>query len=324
MISIRQPLFFSKKGEKLNQEDCLFPYNPDKESRVFILCDGMGGHEAGEVASETVCDSLGTYLSSCANVDLPTFETGLSKAYDALNLIDAVGEKKPGTTMACLCINSDNYLVSHIGDSRIYHIRPSLFDNKTRRGGILYQSYDHSLVNDLLKAGEISAEEARNFPQRNVITRAMQPDLVNRFKADTYIFDDIKYGDYFFICSDGILEHLFADTLCEILANPTLNDLEKLRAIQIICNTGTKDNYSCWLIPIDRVRIKKQTSTSDVILAESNPAIQKRSTIDRIFNPKVKKVLSWCFYFILLCTLVFLIYEIWMLLFSYKISFPDK
>ncbi|MBD5360464.1 MAG: serine/threonine-protein phosphatase [Bacteroides sp.] len=268
MIRIRKPLSFTEIGRKDNQEDYLYPSDADEKTRVFILCDGMGGHDNGEVASMTAANALGNYLSSCSAIDIPVFETGLAKAYDALDSIDTNSIKKPGTTMTCLCLNDDNYLVAHIGDSRIYHIRPSLFNTATKRGGILYQSSDHSLVNDLLKAGEISEEEARDFPQKNVITRAMQPHLQKRYKADVYVFDDIQKGDYFFLCCDGVLEQLSNEALCEILADGRLSDEEKLAAIKTICDGKTRDNYTCWLIPVEEARIQNDSAVSNVIQAD--------------------------------------------------------
>lgn len=257
MIKIRKPLCFTEIGQKDNQEDYLYPSHANTNTRVFIMCDGMGGHDNGEVASMTAGSTLGDYLSSCSMVDIPTFETGLAKAYDALDNIDTNSMKKPGTTMTCLCLNDDNYLVAHIGDSRIYHIRPSLYNAEKKRGGILYQSSDHSLVNDLLKAGELSEEEARDFPQKNIITRAMQPHLPKRYKADVYTFDDIQGGDYFFLCSDGVLEQLSNEELCEILAQENLSDERRLAKIKSICENKTKDNYTCWLIPIDKANVKE-------------------------------------------------------------------
>ena len=266
MITIRQPLSFTEIGQKDNQEDYLFPSRADEETRVFIMCDGMGGHDNGEVASMTAANALGNYLSSCSAIDIPVFETGLAKAYDALDNIDTNSLKKPGTTMTCLCLNEDNYLVAHIGDSRIYHIRPSLYNFNTKRGGILYQSSDHSLVNDLLKAGELTEDEAKDFPQKNIITRAMQPHLAKRYKADVYTFDDIQGGDYFFMCSDGILERLSNEALCEILAQDNLSDELKLAKIKSICENKTKDNYTCWLIPIDKPNVKETNSKNTQII----------------------------------------------------------
>ena len=276
MITIRQPLAFTEIGLKDNQEDYLFPSHANENTRVFILCDGMGGHDNGEVASMTAANALGNYLSSCSAIDIPVFETGLAKAYDALDNIDTNSMKKPGTTMTCLCLNEDNYLVAHIGDSRIYHIRPSLYNSKTKRGGILYQSSDHSLVNDLLKAGELTEEEAKDFPQKNVITRAMQPHLAKRYMADVYTFDDIQGGDYFFLCSDGILEQVSNEALCEILAQDNLSDEQKLAKIKSICENKTKDNYTCWLIPIDKTNVKETNSKNTQIIQ----AIEEGESID--------------------------------------------
>lgn len=248
----------------------------------------MGGHDNGEVASMTAGNALGDYLTSCSVVDIPTFETGLSKAYDALDTIDTNTSKKPGTTMTCLCLNDDSYLVAHIGDSRIYHIRPSLFDKETGRGGILYQSSDHSLVNDLLKAGEITEEEARDFPQKNVITRAMQPHLQNRYKADAFLFDDIKEGDYFFLCCDGVLEQLSNETLCEILADKELNDKQKIATIKEVCDGNTRDNYSCWLIPIDKVIVSSSPQLSQIIKAELYSDVSTQQPLVQLNNLPTK------------------------------------
>lgn len=288
MITIRQPLNFSEIGRKENQEDFLYPSAPDKESRVFILCDGMGGHDNGEVASMTVGTTLGNYLDVQKEITEDVFGESLAKAYDALDEIDTFTSKKPGTTLTCLCINPDNCLVAHIGDSRIYHIRPSLFNRTTRRGGILYQSSDHSLVNELLKAGEITEEEARDFPQKNVITRALQPHLPKRYKADTYVFDNIEDGDYFFMCSDGALEQLSNESLCSILADRKKSDQEKLRDIAEICQDKTRDNYSCWLIPIDRVKLSDGQRNLSVIKADAETCEENNSDNEK--KPKSLKI----------------------------------
>lgn len=273
MIEIRKPRCFSEIGLKDNQEDYLFPSDATDKSRVFILCDGMGGHDNGEVASRTAAETLGEYLTSCREVDTEVFLAALGKAYDALDGIDTGSDRKPGTTMTCLCLNEDSYLVAHIGDSRIYHLRPSLYDPATGRGGIIYQSSDHSLVNDLLKAGEITEEEARDFPRKNVITRAMQPHLEPRYRADIYEFDDIRGGDYFFLCCDGILEQLSNETLCKIIADRSLDDGQKLSAIKAVCDGRTRDNYTCWLIPIDKASVNSHDAKRQGVI---NPVVENR------------------------------------------------
>ena len=258
-INIRQPLTFSEIGRKDNQEDNVYPSGKDLtiDSRFFVLCDGMGGHDNGELASDTVCRTLGNYFeTNVPNDGIITadyFKEALAYAYDELDKQDNGSVKKMGTTMTCLYLHKKGYLVAHIGDSRIYHVRPAKADLDNGRLGIIYQSSDHSLVNDLLKAGELTEEEAINFPQKNIITRAMQPNLERRYKADVFSFSDIQSGDYFFLCSDGVLEQLTNERLCEILSDNSTTDEEKLEAIRQVCYDKTKDNYTCYLIPIDRV-----------------------------------------------------------------------
>lgn len=279
MIKIKQPFCFSEIGRKDNQEDSLFPLKASTDTRVFVLCDGMGGHARGEVASRTVADALGEFLTSqieSGNEITPElFNEGLSLAYKALDAIDGDDALKPGTTMTCLCINKNNCLVAHIGDSRIYLVRPSLYKVKGANYGIIFQTEDHSLVNQLLKVGEITPEEAANFPQRNVITRAMQPHLENPFKADIFIVNDVRRGDYFFMCTDGVLEQISNRHLGAILANNILDDTSKFSTIKTVCDGKTHDNYSCWLIPVADVTF---TAPSPKVAAEGAVAENDEQT----------------------------------------------
>lgn len=264
MIEIRKPLSFSEIGQKDNQEDYLYPAVADSRSRVFLLCDGMGGHEKGEVASKTAADAMGDYLSSCGEVNEEEIQNALTRAYDALDRIECTeGKKKPGTTMTCLCIESDYCMAAHIGDSRIYQIRPSLFNDADGHGGIVYQSTDHSLVNDLLKIGEITEEEAKNYKHKNIITKAMQPQLQIRHKGEVKRLNDVKAGDYFFLCSDGVLEHLTNVGLCRILSDKSMSDSEKLESIKSACGDTTRDNHSCWLIPVENIITAKKERTGN-------------------------------------------------------------
>ena len=269
MITIREPQSFSRIGGKDNQEDYLYPEKGSRDTRVFILCDGIGGHDKGEVASKVVATTLGCYLKSHEEVTLSVLEKGVESAYNALDALGSTFEKKqPGTTMTCLCLNNNSYIIGHIGDSRVYHIRPSLYSPTGKRGGIIYQTSDHSLVNDLLKAGVISKEEALVSPQKSVLTKSMQPSPRKRYKATAYQFDDVESGDYFILCSDGALEYLTNEQLCGILARPDLDDEEKLAEIERAGEGRNRDNYSCWLIPVEKVAIEAGEAISPVIMAE--------------------------------------------------------
>ena len=334
-ITIRQPLTFSEIGRKDNQEDNVYPSGKDltKDNRFFVLCDGMGGHDNGELASDTVCHALGNYFETNVPNDgiitVDYFKDALAYAYDELDKQDNGAVKKMGTTMTCLYLHKKGYLVAHIGDSRIYHVRPANTDLANGRLGIIYQSSDHSLVNDLLKAGELTEEEAISFPQKNIITRAMQPNLERRYKADVFSFSDIQSGDYFFLCSDGVLEQLTNERLCEILSDDSTTDEEKLEAIRQVCYDKTKDNYTCYLIPIDKVVSDDESDTHDdeLIVAgveleeekselNDNP-VEKNDEVQLIKqqnqkdkHSEKKHLLSWKWMLIGLCILAALIFAI--------------
>lgn len=334
-ITIRQPLTFSEIGRKDNQEDNVYPSgkNLTIDNRFFVLCDGMGGHDNGELASDTVCHALGNYFETNIPNDgiitVDYFKEALAYAYDELDKQDNGAVKKMGTTMTCLYLHKKGYIVAHIGDSRIYHVRPSNTDLANGRLGIIYQSSDHSLVNDLLKAGELTEEEAISFPQKNIITRAMQPNLERRYKADVFSFSDIQSGDYFFLCSDGVLEQLTNERLCEILSDNSTTDEEKLKAIRQVCYDKTKDNYTCYLIPIDKVVSDDEDDTHDdeLIVAgveleeektelNDNP-VEKNDEVQLIKqqnqkdkHSEKKHLLSWKWMLIGLCILAALIFAI--------------
>ena len=205
-------------GQRSNQEDSIYPPYSERPSNgsLFILCDGMGGHAAGEVASKAVCDAMSEYIENHPRedglFDEEDFKAALSAAYDALDARDTGDEKKMGTTLTFAKFHEGGCFTAHIGDSRIYHIRPS-------EKRILHVTRDHSLVNKLIDLGEMTVEEAKSSRQKNVITRAMQPNQ-ERSKADCCNLTDLKAGDYLYLCSDGMLEEMEDHELVNILSLP--------------------------------------------------------------------------------------------------------
>ncbi len=245
-----------EQGPREKQEDSIFPeLNKNKESdRLFILCDGMGGHSAGEIASRTVCEAMSSYiLSNCNDPEGEftdeCFLDALKMAFDALDTKDNGAEKKMGTTLTFLKLHDKGCTIAHIGDSRVYHIRPGRSVEETE---ILFQTVDHSLVNDLIRVGELTPEEAKHSKQKNVITRAMQPCMEHRSKADIYHSSDIKAGDYFLLCSDGILEQMEDDNLKYIFSEKG-GDIQNKVNIIIKATSQNHDNHSAHLIRIEEV-----------------------------------------------------------------------
>jgi len=241
-ISLYPPLSIHEIGQRPNQEDSLAQW----DNRLFVLCDGMGGHEKGEVASQSVCKSLVKWFEE--NIKDDSFSDdqlreAIEYAYQQLDQYADGNLKQMGTTLTLLYKYNQGVTAAHIGDSRIYHIRPGV--------GVLYQSRDHSLVFDLFQAGEISYEEMQNFTQKNVITRAMTPGLENRHRADIIHITDTQSGDYFYMCSDGMLEQMSNDELLTLLSSDATDEEKQKRLIEATVNN--QDNHSAWLIHIKEV-----------------------------------------------------------------------
>lgn len=234
-------------GSRSNQEDCLYPLpqNLTDKARCFVLCDGMGGHDSGEVASDAVCSAMGAYADGVNNGErsftIDDFQAALMAAYDALDKRDTNAVKKMGTTMTFLAFHAGGCLVAHIGDSRVYHLRPG--------HGILFETYDHSLMNDLIKIGELTEETAKDFPQKNIITRVMQPNLGRRSRADIKIITDVKPGDYFFMCSDGVNETMESSHIANVLLDEQYSDSDKMRIIKEVTESS-RDNHTAFLIRV--------------------------------------------------------------------------
>lgn len=259
---LAKPLSIYKKGARTNQEDAIFPKlgEATENDRLFILCDGMGGHEAGEVASQAVCQTMSDHILSQGNAEgvftEDMFNDALQAAYDSLDEKDRAEDgKKMGTTMTFVKFHAGGCMVAHIGDSRIYHIRPSEKE-------ILYVSRDHSLVRDLYELGEITWEEMKTSKQKNIITRAMQPHQAKRARADVRNISDIRPGDYFFMCSDGMLEEMEDNNLLNILSDDKTSDEEKVYILTEV-SKDSRDNHSAHLIHVLEVEGGEQEPASD-------------------------------------------------------------
>ncbi|WP_251620342.1 PP2C family protein-serine/threonine phosphatase [Odoribacter lunatus] len=272
-------------GQRDNQEDSICPEASVKASTsdFYILCDGMGGHESGEVASQTVCEAMSRYIESHRREDglfeEVDFQAALDAAYDALDAKDNGAAKKMGTTLTFVKFHRGGCFVAHIGDSRIYQIRPS-------EKRIVFVTKDHSLVNDLIALGELSPEEAKTSKQRNVITRAMQPNQERRTKADWVNLTDIKAGDYLYMCSDGMLETTEDREIVNIISmkRPDSRKIEILKG----ATKDNKDNHSAHLI---RITATEDESFGQESADEVSGAGEQEEEVDE--RPVRKRPVIW-------------------------------
>jgi PPM family protein phosphatase len=247
MIKITNQGYLSELGKRANNEDNFALI----KGSTFIVCDGVGGSEKGEIASEIVSkyfvESYKSNPLADANVVLKNAEEKLSNYIS--NYPNAMGM---ATTLTFSQVRDNGIYVAWVGDSRIYQFR---------NGQIIFRSTDHSWVNDALKAGIITKEEAINHPKSNIITRAVQGNH-KPTSADKGLLTDIQKGDLFFQCTDGVLETWNDDDLQALFT--AINDPDKiLEKLKKECELYSKDNFTAIVYRIEEASIVRNSSSTD-------------------------------------------------------------
>ncbi|MBC8155054.1 MAG: serine/threonine-protein phosphatase [Bacteroidetes bacterium] len=258
-IRLAQPVGFSQPGSRPNNEDILFP-EPDAATPYqswFMVCDGVGGAERGEVASQLAVTQFDAYFRAhpAPVITAEYIQQALSAVQDRF---DSYVRENPaaagmGTTLTLVYLHEAGATVAHLGDSRVYLVR---------QGRIQWRTDDHSYVNELVKGGVLTADQARHHPQRNIITRAIQGGGNDRSVAAIQFISDLQPGDYFFLCSDGVLERVSDELLENVLGSHDTN-AEKMRIIQACCTDQTRDNFTAYLIQVQTVTGKTVPGFAD-------------------------------------------------------------
>lgn len=222
---------------------------------LFAVADGMGGAQAGEIASKLAA----AVLEDTDSGSLSGPERVASLIQEANRRVHERSNTDPatsgmGTTMTVALVESDGVVIGHVGDSRAYLVRDS---------GIEQITEDHSLVNELVKTGRLSSDEAETHPQRSVITRAVgtDPDVdVDSFTVDAHA------GDVFLLCSDGLTDMVSDD---DILAGVEENrgDLKRLtKALVSAANRGGgEDNITVVAFTIGADGVSDDTAEMTVV-----------------------------------------------------------
>ena len=280
-IHIHSAYSFHQLGQRGDQEDARWPDCPsaNDRQRFFLVCDGVGGNARGEVASHAVCKAFAEALEKTpfdTDFSNEKFAQTLHHAYLALDKRANDDNKGMATTLTFVCFHGAGCTMAHIGDSRIYQIRPS--------EGIIYRSDDHSLVNSLVHNGVVSPEEGVDHPQQHVITRYMEAVDSEHYRHQATVMrtDNIQAGDYFLLCTDGVLNCVTDDQLLELFNDTTTSTADKMAALAQRCADST-DNNTAWLIAIDRVDGDSASISSKEDDAEAAPDSQptKRMTYPR-------------------------------------------
>ncbi|MEP6750340.1 MAG: protein phosphatase 2C domain-containing protein [Bacteroidota bacterium] len=236
--------YLNETGSKKNQEDFIWPAprTVGKDNKIFIVCDGVGGSSKGEIASRLVAEYMGNALSK-ADISLLSIERINTLLEEARNVLKEYARtRQTGTDMATtftlLALHADRAFIAWCGDSRVYHFRS---------GKVLYKTEDHSLVNSLVKAGEISETDAIVHPQKNVILKAIKADSPS-IEAEGGWSLPVEDGDYFLLCTDGLLENWRDDAIADLLSSPHEDNVNLADLFQKKSLNNTRDNYSMYLV----------------------------------------------------------------------------
>lgn len=203
------------------------------QSGVWVVADGMGGHEAGDFASQTIVAQIATVGRASSAPDLQArFMERLTFANDQIrDRSEELGGATIGATLVALLVHEEKFACIWSGDSRIY----------LKRDGVLQQvTQDHTEVQELLNSGAITPHEAAEWPRKNVITRAIG---VTEDPSTDETYGTLEAGDLFLLCSDGLTEHVADHELPELLSDGSPQD-KCDRLVSLTLERGAKDNVT--------------------------------------------------------------------------------
>ena len=229
---------FSEKGRRPNNEDVVFTRFDPRFPLIAAVSDGMGGHAAGEVASRISIDALDTWTRELCdapqNVLVDAFFNANAQVVSASENNSKL--RGMGATLVAAIFYHDHFITANIGDSRLYHVS---------RNEIRQVTFDHSYVQELVRRGFLTAEEARNHPKKNVITRCIGSE--SSFEPDVF-YTRWNPKDLVILCSDGLCDHLSEEEILSLVNQEAdLDALCRLLA-QTAFDKGSSDNISLVLV----------------------------------------------------------------------------
>ncbi len=223
--------------QRRDNEDSMFARAP-----VFVVADGMGGAQAGEVASRIAIDAFKQGLPDAGSAE----ERLASRVREANHQIYEVSRSEHeragmGTTLTAAYLGDGHMAIAHVGDSRAY-----LF----REGTLTRLTQDHSLVEELVKRGKLTQEQAAEHPQRSIITRALGPEPTVEVDTRTHPARD---GDIVLLCSDGLTSMIAEERVAEILGSSGTLERMAEQLIDDANEAGGRDNITVILFRVQEV-----------------------------------------------------------------------
>lgn len=239
-----------------NNEDKFDFYEPDEtpllaaRGSVYLVCDGMGGHNAGQIASELAAKQ---FLHAYYHLGGAAHDAARQAVLQAHHYIAEMASKIPsrhgmGTTLTALILKQDEGILVQVGDSRCYRLREGVFEQLSR---------DQTLVAQLVEQGILTPEQARYHPQRNVIRQAVGvQDPSEPFEPDIETFA-LQAGDLYLLCSDGLSDMVEDADIAAILRSEPLTRAAWKLVDRALANGG-RDNITVLLIQVQALQPAEQ------------------------------------------------------------------
>jgi protein phosphatase len=269
-IETKQFAILCDAGKRTHNEDFVYPTNGEHTEIIsvqdlYIVCDGIGGANKGDVAARLAASNFATYFSKFPPV-LPIAQPYLDGALKFVEgAMDDYIKQHPecwgmGTTIALLYLDNHGANIAWAGNSRVYHFR----GNQRK-----FRTEDHTEVNQLIKEGKITEQEAQTHNRRHSILRAIQGgEYPTQLDVIHIPWGEIQAGDYFFLCTDGLLEAAKDDELATLFG--TGENADKLNLeLQHLCQIGSNDNYGSIIVQL-MGDADKVAAVSTVTAGETN------------------------------------------------------
>jgi protein phosphatase len=223
--------------QRRDNEDNAFARAP-----VFVVADGMGGAQAGEVASKIATETFEKGLPDSGSPEERLAERVREANHQIHELSRADRERAGmGTTLTAAYVDDASVAIAHVGDSRAYLFRDGTLERLTQ---------DHSLVEELVRQGKLTPEQAAGHPQRSIITRALGPEA--NVEVDTWTYP-VRAGDILLLCSDGLTTMISEERVAEILGEPRSLDGTADALIDAANEAGGRDNITVVLFRLEEV-----------------------------------------------------------------------
>lgn len=220
---------------KINEDSILSL--PDQ--KIWVVADGMGGHAAGDFASQTIVDTIAMIQPDLEPGELMRgLRKTIFQAHDTIQAeAEAKGQGTVGATVVALIMTDEHFVAFWAGDSRLYRFRD---------GEIEMLTTDHSLVAELVLSGEMTWDEAEKHPQSNAITRAV--GVGDELELDK-IRGDVASGDRYLICSDGLTKYATFDTLKRMVVDAPIETVAD-SLLSYALDSGGADNISIIVVDV--------------------------------------------------------------------------